>query len=63
MHKYLKHLLSDIENAHNVYNKELEEKAFMAKDLETHFREIEEWVSGDGQKPFKHFCGLTSVFL
>ncbi|MCC5916484.1 MAG: hypothetical protein JJU02_04065 [Cryomorphaceae bacterium] len=59
MHPYLKHLLSDIQKAHNVADGELEEKVFMATDLETHFREIEAWVSGEGQKPFKDFCKLS----
>lgn len=59
MHAYLKHLLNDIENAHNIYDKELEQKAFMAMDLEAHFQEIEAWVTGEGQKPFKHFCKLS----
>lgn len=59
MHPYLKHLLNDIQNAHNITDKDLEEKAFAVTDLETHFQDIEAWATGESQKPFKEFCGLS----
>ncbi|MGF1638834.1 MAG: hypothetical protein ACFCUU_17295 [Cyclobacteriaceae bacterium] len=55
MHPYLPHLLADILAAHNrnVRNPEPPQK-----DLEEHFREIDEWISGDSEHTLSYYCGL-----
>lgn len=60
MHPYLKHLLSDIQDAYNTADNDIEEKEFPETDLEARFRDIEAFVSGDNERPLKEICGLFS---
>lgn len=60
MHPYLKHLLYDIQNAHR--EEESNEEALNEQQddsIEAHLREVEAWISGEGEQKLREFCGLN----
>lgn len=55
MHPYLTHLLVDIQKGHKQENNAPNQAS---DDLEDHFKEIDKWISGDGEQTLSYFCGL-----
>ncbi|GGF40602.1 hypothetical protein [Echinicola rosea] len=56
MHPYFSHLLQDIQDAHK---EESFPNPIDKSDIEEHFQEIDQWLSGDAAHTLGYYCGLS----